>query len=135
MNPTQVMKGCATVAATECIGLAVKSSAGDEPLVAIAAATDLPAGVVRAVRDDESTLEVEIPGGDGVPVRMSSDCKALDYLYIDADGKFCTTATGTRFAQALEDGNDGSLTMARLAEPVVKTLTQAEADVLYAAHA
>ncbi len=118
MNPTQVIKGCPTVAATDCIGLAVKPGAAAEPLVAIAAATDLPVGVVRAVRDDDSTLEVDIPGGD-VPVRLSADCKALAWLYIDAAGKFCTTNTGTRFAQALEDGKNGSLIMARLADPAL----------------
>ena len=84
----------------------------------VAVATDLPVGVVRAVLDDESTLEVDVPGGN-VPVRLSSDCKELDWLYTDADGKFCKTATGTRFAQALENGTSGALTMARLADPAL----------------
>ena len=121
MNRIHNIAGCPTLGALDCIGLACKRAAAGaaEPIIAIAAATDIPAGVVNAVADDNATLDVALPGGkEPVPVRVASDVEELDYLFIDANGKFTTGASGVRCAQAAEGGKAGSLVNAYLLPPV-----------------
>lgn len=121
MNRIHNIAGCPTLGATDCIGLACKRAAAGaaEPVIAIAAATDAPCGVVAAVADDDSTLDVALPGGkEPVPVRVASDVEELDYLFMDANGKFTTGIAGVRCAQAAEGGKSGSLVNAYLLPPV-----------------
>lgn len=121
MNRIHNIPGCPTLGALECIGLACKRAAAGaaEPVIAIAAAADTPCGVVNSVADDNSTLHVALPGGkEPVPVRLSSDAEELDYLFIDANGKFTTGVAGVRCAQASEGGKAGSLIHAYLLPPV-----------------
>ena len=121
MNRIHNIPGCPTLGATECIGLACKRAAAGaaEPVIALTGATDVVCGVVKAVADDGETLDVALPGGDEpTPVRVSSDVAELDYLFIDANGKFTTGTTGVRCAQASEAGKSGSLVHAYLLPPV-----------------
>lgn len=121
MNRIHNIPGCPTLGATECIGLACKRAAAgaDEPVIAIAAATDHPCGVVKNVADDDETIDVALPGGDEpVPVRLATDVEELDYLYITAAGKFGTAATGVRAAQAAEAAKSGALALAYLLPPL-----------------
>jgi hypothetical protein len=121
MNRIHNIPGCPTLGATECIGLACKRAAAGaaEPIIAVTAATDVVAGVVKAVADDDSTLDVALPGGkEPVPVRIAADCAELDYLFIDATGKFVTGVAGVRCAQAAEAGVAGALVNAYILPPV-----------------
>jgi len=121
MNRIHNIAGCPTLGALECIGLGCKRAAAgaDEPIIAIAAAADIPCGVVQSVADDNETLDVALPGGkEPVPCRLVSDAEELDYLFIDANGKFKTGVAGVRFAQAAEKGKAGSLILAYLLPPV-----------------
>jgi hypothetical protein len=121
MNRIHTIPGCPTVGATECIGIAVKRAAANaaEPVIALTGATDIPCGVVRSVADDGETLDVALPGGnEPVPCRVAADVEELDYLFIDANGKFTTGTTGVRCAQASESGKSGSLVNAYLLPPV-----------------